>query len=81
MEEGHGAALREVSGGVSVSGEHPLGGEQPLHANGAPRVDAPRTDANLGTCKAKPPSKSEVSYFLLLFFCCLEVRLGVGKVS
>lgn len=43
------AALGEVGGGVAVPGQHPLGGEEALHADGAAGVDAARADAHLGS--------------------------------
>ena len=40
-------ALGEVPRQAAVALQHPLGGEQTLHAHGAPGVDAARADAHL----------------------------------
>lgn len=53
MQIGHGSALGEVRCRVSVAVQHPLGGQQTLHAYGTAGVDASRADAHLGSCSRK----------------------------
>jgi len=52
------APLGEVGGGVVLSVEDPLGGQQPLHAHRAAGVDAGGGDAHLGA-KAEPEAVRE----------------------
>lgn len=42
------AALGEIGGGMVLSVEYPLGGQQSLNAHGAAGVDPGRGDAHLG---------------------------------
>lgn len=53
MQVGHGSALGEVRCRVSVAVQHPLGGQQTLHAYGTAGVDTSRADAHLGSCSRK----------------------------
>lgn len=64
MEELHGTALREVCCSVRVASEDPLGGEQPLQAHWAPRMDAGRADADLRSWRQSQKQRTKKSSLL-----------------
>lgn len=66
MEELHGTALREVCCSVRGASEDPLGGEQPLQAHRASRVDAGRADADLRSWRQSQKQRTKKSqvYYL-----------------